>query len=424
VADPISDQEMSGSATSWPAHHTEMRDWIPLRRYRKISRRRPTRIAVSIPPLISDLAYAPAGVVARANESAAVAVARLEAAFGEYMAQLAEFLTRTEASNSSDIDAGWRAFGNALAGGKAAEESRLQLAGVRALIALVEPATHGPITLAALLNAHRLLMEPDQDAQTPGALRAAQSWVGGEGSTPIDAVYVPAPPEMVPTLVDDLLIFANRSDLPILAHAAIAHAQFLSIHPFADGNHRIGRALANAILRRRGVTRRTAVPLLSALRTDTDRYFALLSSYRRGDIDAFVEYFSTAALRASDAAEQSVARLTALPQRWLDIARPRANSSEETLINTLLKTPVFNADTARQITGTGNAAIYRTLERLTEVGILDVVSAAGATNPVWGARQVLTELDTLPLLTGVQSAPVPPRPLDSVMLLSSRRFRL
>ena len=90
-----------------------------------------------------------------------------------------------------------------------------------------------------------------------------QNWIGGSDYTPIDALYVPPPPDLVPDLMDDLLVFANRTDLPILAQAAIAHAQFESIHPFTDGNGRIGRALISAILRRRGLTRRITVPLAS-----------------------------------------------------------------------------------------------------------------------------------------------------------------
>jgi hypothetical protein len=77
--------------------------------------------------------------------------------------------------------------------------------------------------------------------------------------------------------MNDLLVFANRDDLPVLAQAAVAHAQFESIHPFTDGNGRIGRALINAILRRRRTTSRVVVPLASALVAHRDRYFDLLA---------------------------------------------------------------------------------------------------------------------------------------------------
>jgi Fic family protein len=422
----IKPDSIDTNTTGWRQHHSETRDWTPLGRYRNISDETPTRIEVSIPPLISDLAYEPVGPVARAHESAVIAVARLEAGFGQHLAPLAEFLLRSESLASSkieDIDAGWRAFGNALAGGPTGDGARSQLAGVHALIALVKTANTGPLTLTALLNAHRLLMEPNPHADHPGALRTTQSWLGGRGSSPIDAHYVPPPPELLPRLVDDLLAFANRSDLPILAQAAIAHAQFLSIHPFADGNGRIGRALVSAILRRRGLNRRVTVPLAAVIHADDDDYYLQLACYRNGDADAFVAYFSRAVLHASEAAEHAAARLAALPQRWRDIARPRANSADEILIANLLDTPVFNADTAQQLTGASSATTYCALDRLTKAGILDDISA-GETNRVWAARDVLAELDALPLISGADVAPVAAWRLDSVMLLSSCRFRL
>ena len=87
-----------------------------------------------------------------------------------------------------------------------------------------------------------------------GRIRDMQNWIGGSDYSPRDALYVPPPPETVEGYLDDLIRFANRNDLPVLSQAAVAHAQFESVHPFTDGNGRIGRALINAILRRRGAT--------------------------------------------------------------------------------------------------------------------------------------------------------------------------
>jgi Fic family protein len=242
-------------------------------------------------------------------------------------------------------------------------------------------------------------MEPDPYADNPGAWRSVQNWIGGSDYSPVGAMYVPPPPELVGDLMADLLVFAGRTDLPILAQAAIAHAQFESIHPFTDGNGRIGRALISAILHRRGLTRRVTVPLASAMLADTDHYFTQLTAYRRGDAQQFVAYVSGAALHASEAAEESAARLAGLPARWCDIARPRANSADEALINNLLDVPIFNADTARGITGTTDASTYKALNRLTESGILEVLST-GARNRIWAASDILVELDVLSAAIG------------------------
>ncbi|WP_225345682.1 Fic family protein [Mycobacterium avium] len=358
---------------------------------------------MTIPPVIAGLDYNPTGPTTRVHEDAIVAVARLEAGFGEHLAPLADFLLRSESVASSRIehvDAGWRAFAKAVAGGRASDEAQSQLAATRALAAMVEAAGAGPITLGGVLEAHRLLMSPDcYAAAEGGALRTVQNWIGGSDYTPLDALYVAPPPELVAVLMTDLLAFANRTDLPIVAQAAIAHAQFLSIHPFTDGNGRLGRALISATLRRRGLTRRVTVPLASVMLADTSRYFDELTAYRRGDADSFVRYVSEAAVIACSAAEQSAARLSALPDRWRSAARPRANSADEKLVDRLLATPILNAATAFEITGTSEPSTYKALDRLTEAGVLDVVSASRR-NRIWAARDVLLELDALSAAIG------------------------
>ncbi|MEU6829227.1 Fic family protein [Nocardia beijingensis] len=388
---------------SWPPHYIESRAWQPRHRQGSRADRTLTEIEVSIPPRIADLPYSVGSTAARAHEDAVIAVVRLEAGYGQHLAPLADFLLRSESVASSKIehiDAGWRAFGRAVAGGKASEEAKSQLAAVRTLAALVTAAGAGPITLASLLEAHRLLMAPDYyTAQDSGRLRTVQNWIGGSDYTPIDALFVPPPPELVRELMDDLLTFVGRSDLPILAQAAIAHAQFESIHPFTDGNGRIGRALISAILRRRGLTQRVTVPLASAMLADTGRYFAQLNGYREGHVDAFVEYVSTATIHSCEAAQESARTLADLPARWRAIARPRANSADESVLAALLDTPIFNADTAQKMTGTTEASVYRALSRLTEAGVLEVLSE-NKRNRIWAATDVLAELDALSAAIG------------------------
>lgn len=381
----------------WPAYRTQQRNWAPRARQGTREDRTLKQIEVALPPMIGDLSYDPVGSVARVHEAALIAVARLEAGFGQHLAPLADFLLRNESVASAKIehiDAGWRAFGKAFAGGKASAEAQSQLAAVRALIQLVDAANAGPLSLDAVLETHRLLMAPDPYADSPGQLRTVQNWIGGSDYSPIGALYIPPPPELVPALMDDLLAFANRTDLPIIAQAAIAHAQFESIHPFTDGNGRIGRAMISAILRRRGLTQRVTVPLASVMLAATDDYFARLTAYRRGDADQFVGYLADAAVCASAAAEESAARLAALPDRWRSVAHPRSGSADETLLAVLLDVPIFNAETARQLTGTTDASTYKALGRLTTAGILDVLSA-GARNRVWAVADVLAELDAL-----------------------------
>jgi Fic family protein len=387
----------------WPPHTTTKMPWTPSGQRGNRADRTLDHIDVSIPPPIATLDYDPTGTTARAHDNALIAVAKLEAGYGEHLAPLADFLLRSESVASSKIehvDADWRAFAKAVAGARASDEARSQFAATQALAALTEAGHAGPITLDALLAAHRLLMAPDYyAAREGGLLRTVQNWIGGSDYTPIDAMYIPPPADRVPAMMEDLLVFANRTDLPIVAQAAIAHAQFLSIHPFTDGNGRIGRAMISAILRRRGLTRRITVPLASVMLADTRHYFDQLTTYRRGDADSFVHYVSQAAVIASSAAEQSAAQLAQLPAKWRAAAAPRSNSADEKLINHLLATPILNAARALEITTTSEPSTYKALDRLTEASVLEVISPSRR-NRIWAARDVLVALDALSAAIG------------------------
>jgi Fic/DOC family len=109
-----------------------------------------------------------------------------------------------------------------------------------------------PVTVADLLAIHAVLMAGDERAR-PGRLREEQNWIGGRLGNPSDAAFVPPPEDLVLPLLEDLVAFVARDDLPAVAQAAVAHAQFETIHPFIDGNGRVGRALIHVVLRRRGV---------------------------------------------------------------------------------------------------------------------------------------------------------------------------
>lgn len=110
------------------------------------------------------------------------------------------------------------------------------------------------ITVDALCDINRLLLQGSAVAERAGRLRTEQNWIGGNNVNPIGAAYVPPRPEHVPSLMDDLVSFCNSSPLPTLARAALAHAQLETIHPFVDGNGRTGRALIHIVLRRGGLS--------------------------------------------------------------------------------------------------------------------------------------------------------------------------
>ena len=185
----------------WPAHRRESRAWSPRHRQGSRADRTLEHVEVSIPPLIADLDYETSGTGARAHEDAIIAVARLEAGFGEHLAPLSDFLLRSESVASSKIehiDAGWRAFGKAFAGGKATGEAKSQLAAVKALTRWSSPPAVGLSASTPCSPRTVSSMAPDfYSARDSGSVRDVQNWIGGSDYTPIDALFVPPPPELV-----------------------------------------------------------------------------------------------------------------------------------------------------------------------------------------------------------------------------------
>jgi Fic family protein len=133
--------------------------------------------------------------------------------------------------------------------------------------------TGSPITVPVLLETHRRLLGGTALGDDHGGrIRGRQNWIGGSSYKPCAAVFVPPPPEIVEALLVDLYAFCNEDSLPPVAQAAIAHAQFENIHPFADGNGPVERALIHMVFRSRGLTQRVSPPVSLVLATDVQDY--------------------------------------------------------------------------------------------------------------------------------------------------------
>ena len=130
-------------------------------------------------------------------------------------------------------------------------------------------------------------MENTRDAEIGGKIRTEPNWIGG--LTPVHAEFVPPPPEEVSALLDDLCAYVSGEDHSALMQAALAHAQFETIHPFADGNGRTGRALLQLVLRRRGIAQHFVPPISLVLATCSKQYVAALMGMRTEDAQTAAE---------------------------------------------------------------------------------------------------------------------------------------
>src|SRR5258705_2434327 len=195
------------------------------------------------------------------------------------------------------------------------ETAKSVLGNVAAMEAAVKlGATDRPLKTRDILGLHRILMEATSTPGIGGRLRDRQNWIGGNAFNPGRADFVPPPPEKVRALMDDLCVFTNRTDLPPVVQAAIAHAQFETIHPFADGNGRVGRALIHVILRRQGLAPRYVPPVSLVLAADARRYVGGLTAFPAERIAEWCAVFAEAVQRAAAKAAELAERLVPLQQ--------------------------------------------------------------------------------------------------------------
>lgn len=202
------------------------------------------------------------------------------------MAGIARFLLRSEAIASSRIE-GVAPSAHRVALAELAQQEEVrglseQARAVARNVTLVRAAVEElsgaqPVTADRLLALHRSLLP---DSPEHHGTRSTQNWVGGSSYHPLDADFVPPPPELVPDLVADLLTYLNGATHAPLIQAALVHAQFETIHPFADGNGRVGRALIHTVLTRRGLPAGMILPTSPVLSTLSGEYVEALSRFR------------------------------------------------------------------------------------------------------------------------------------------------
>jgi Fic family protein len=198
-------------------------------------------------------------------------------------------------------------------------------ANLAAVAEAIGQAHDGPLTVERLCAWHRTLMTGSPTpAQHVGVLRSQQGWIGG--TSPLDAHLVTPPPGEVPALVDDLIAYVDQDDTDPVSQAAIAHAQLEVIHPFADGNGRVGRVLVAWILVRR-LSLVTPPPVSARIAADVGGYGAGLVRFRLGDHNAWIRWFAEAVSGAGRAQQDLVASVARLQREWRErLAGPRAAS--------------------------------------------------------------------------------------------------
>lgn len=283
----------------------------------------------------------------RATERAAAAARRVTDLLPTGWEPLARLLLRAEGVASSYIE-GVRAPLSEVAAAEldpTVGETAEWVANNLAVVAAAAASGRGAPMSVDLLNSwHSRLMQGPHAWLPPemvGAFRVEQGWIGG--TSPLDATVVTPPPELVQGLVDDLVSYVNRDDVDPATQAAVAHAQFESIHPYGDGNGRIGRALIGWVLVRR-LELAVPPPVSVLMASERGGYLSGLTRYRLGEVDAWVRWFAGILADASDATLGLFDQVRGLTTQWGErVADLRTDSAARRVVELLPAHPVLSA---------------------------------------------------------------------------------
>lgn len=251
---------------------------------------------------------------------------------------------------------------------------------------------------------HRQLMNgSDLLDRHVGAWRDVPVWIG---PTRARATFEAPDFNLVPDLMRDLIEFTNRHDVQGIVQAGIAHAQFETIHPFVDGNGRIGRALVHPILRRSAPT--VIVPASHALLANREGYFAALSTYRDGDLDTWLATFAEAVADGARAALRVTQGLADLREDWNTRISTYRNGAARDILNRLPMNPVVTVASVRQRSRISQPAASTAIKKLETAGVLrrTMVPTQGRAH-VWIALGVLDILMSLDRTLGQRQTAAP-----------------
>lgn len=313
---------------------------------------------------------------------------------------------RREAVLSSKIEGTQATLGELLAAeaGAAVERSPADLREVANYVIALE---HGIKRLRTLRLSLRLVRELHEklmrgvrgDRATPGEFRRSQNWIGPPGSTLSNATFVPPPADQLMACLGPWEQFLHEPTLPPLVHVAIAHAQFEAIHPFFDGNGRVGRLLITLLLVERAVLPAPLLYLSAYFEATRQEYYRrLLAVTQRGEWEEWLRYFLAGVESQSDDAIERIHRMDDLLVEWRARLAKTPSKLPEKTIELFAENPFWTVKKLARRLGVAFTSAQRALDRLESSGMVGLTTEARR-NRVYCARAVLDLLEAPPRLT-------------------------
>lgn len=252
-----------------------------------------------------------------------------------------------------------------------------------------------PLSLRLIRELHeRLMRGVRDDIATPGEFRRSQNWIGSAGCDLNDAVYVPPPPDEMTACLYALERFLHEDGLPPLVHAAVAHAQFEAVHPFLDGNGRVGRLLIALLLAERGVLPFPLLYLSAYFEATREACYAhLLAMTREGAWEDWLIYFLRGVRSQAEDALARIGRIDALFERWRDsLAGARSPERLRDALEMFVESPFRTVSDVGKKLGVAYTTARSAVDRLEEAGVVSPFGDAKR-DRVYCARAVLTALE-------------------------------
>lgn len=364
-------------------------------RYRKAC-----RYEVFIPNVLANFNELISSEISGIVTEAETAIRALNSGATIALAPLARLLLRSESIASSKIEGAQvdarqiaRAEARSDRGGKTGSVVQEVLGNINAMELAIDRASRtGAITVADIIEIHKVLMEPARNSHLAGLIRREQNWIGGNDYNPCEADFVPPPPEEVMGLLEDLCVAINEDHLSPVAQAGLVHAQFETIHPFYDGNGRTGRALIHVILRRRGVSPFYVPPISVVLSGRKDKYLEGLTKFRSGEFADWLSIFGQAAVESAHLATQYLQEVKKLQEDWKQslskASNPRSDAVAWRILELLPGYPIITTPVATAVTGRTKAVVGEGLKQLEAAGILSRLSG-GAGAVAWESTELL-----------------------------------
>lgn len=335
----------------------------------------------ALPPARPPLVPA---VWATSNDAAVMALQRLSAVAGlvpsvdwllySAIRQEALMTSQIEGTQATLVDLFDEEAGLVISNADDVEEVSNYLRAFQWAQAQLRSAKGLPLSVRLLSEAHRRLLDGARGVgKQPGELRRSQNWIGG--TRPGNAAFVPPPAEQVPGLLADLerFIHAEPTDLPALVRVALVHAQFETIHPYLDGNGRIGRLLIAVLLEHWQLLPEPLMYLSGYLKQHQSEYYRRLSAIRtEGDWEGWVQFFLEAVQNAAAQSERAVVALASLVanDRRRLLAHPKANAISYRLFELLPTMPRLSVDRVREALQTTFPTANAAIKLLEALGIL------------------------------------------------------